>query len=773
MTTLFRAPLNAFNRLNYVTKFVLVSLLFIAPLAITLWLLAQQQNASIAVAESEIEGVTYLRPLNTLLTDTLEHRRLVQQYAITKDAALPSQIAEVQSRIETDLDAVQEVDSQYSAKFGTSQLLSNVITEWEALRPQALTIIQFDNTEVHAPMLNAIDALMTQVGNESQLILDPQLDTFYLANLVLNKIPNQQALTADTIMLVETINLRQDVGLDSIELTGLLSRLEASNGEVDRDVATAYSRTSDSNLEGVISPLQQDLSEEIISFARLIRSNLITTTSPNFSHPAFPTSSQHVVTDNALLFTTAADNLVNLLQRRIDQLKQRQLNTLISSIALAALAFGLGVFIFQAISRPLAQLTQTAKQMAAGNLAARAYVASTDEVGTLANTFNDMAAQLQQTLGNLEKQVAERTQTVERRTLQLATASEVARTASSELDPGKLLTQAVGLIQQRFDLYYVGAFLVDDQHQYAVLHAGTGAAGRSMLANQHKLEIGGQSMIGQAISQQTARIALDVGAEAVRFNNPYLPRTRSEMALPLVARGRSIGALTIQSDQSAAFTPEDIVALQGMADLIAIALDNARLFQESQQALTELTNVHKGYISQAWANFAKTAGADKLPTYTYDEQAFIRGETVTIPNFDRLNEALQPLESEDATTLTVPIRLREQLIGALAIESDDGRHSWTADELALIEAVVEQTALSLENARLLQETENALAETRRLADREQVINTISNKIRRLPSVESVLTTALVELGRTLGANKGLVRLGAGSRRTAQLEERNE
>ncbi len=376
----------------------------------------------------------------------------------------------------------------------------------------------------------------------------------------------------------------------------------------------------------------------------------------------------------------------------------------------------------------------------------------------------------------LEERVAERTRTIERRTAQVATGADIARVASTELGPEKLLRQVVNLIRDRFDFYYVGAFLLDSNQRFAVLKAGTGEAGQVMLANKHRLEVGGQSMIGHAVSERKARIALDVGQEAVRFSNPVLPRTRSEMALPLIARDRAIGALSIQSDQPEAFSPEDILSLQSMADLIAIALDNARLFQEAQRALEEVSAVHKTYLSQAWSTFAQThsEGEEKVPTYLYADNTLSRGESITLPELDQAVVKRRPIiaTDESASTLTVPIKLRDQVIGALAIESDSPDHIWSPDELALIEAVTEQAALSLENARLIEEAETALAETRRLAAREQTVNTISSKIRRLPSVESILTTALVELGRTLGASKGQVRLGS-QRRTTPAEVSDE
>jgi GAF domain-containing protein len=377
----------------------------------------------------------------------------------------------------------------------------------------------------------------------------------------------------------------------------------------------------------------------------------------------------------------------------------------------------------------------------------------------------------------LEQRVAERTRIIERRTRQVATGAEIARAASTELNSELLLQYVVDLIQNRLELYYAGVFLSDSNNRFAELKAGTGEAGKTLVSRNHRLEIGGQSMIGRAMVDRKARIALDVGQEAVRFNNPVLPLTRSEMALPLIAREKIVGALTIQSEQSEAFSPEDVVSLQGMADLIAVALDNARLYRETQQALEEVSSVHRSYLSQAWETFARNRMDDEsqAPTYQYGDKTFKRGEVVNLPEIDRAMSEHSPVlvNNEQGSSITIPLRLRDQVIGVISVESESADRQWTPDELSLLEAVVEQTALSLENARLIEETESALAESRRLAGRERTVNTISSKIRRLPSVESVLTTALVEVGRVLGANKGQVRLGTLTRRTTLPEAKNE
>lgn len=187
-----------------------------------------------------------------------------------------------------------------------------------------------------------------------------------------------------------------------------------------------------------------------------------------------------------------------------------------------------------------------------------------------------------------EEEQADLISVMTKRTIQLQTGAEVSRAASSILDLDKLLPMVVELIRNHFDYYYVGLFLTDETHKWAILSAASGEMGKQMIALNHRLEIGDSSMIGWCISHGQARIALDVGEDAVRFRNPFLPLTRSEMALPLISRGEVIGAMTIQSELPSAFSRVDITALQAMADQVSNAIKNARLFTERANLITEL-----------------------------------------------------------------------------------------------------------------------------------------------------------------------------------------
>jgi GAF domain-containing protein len=169
----------------------------------------------------------------------------------------------------------------------------------------------------------------------------------------------------------------------------------------------------------------------------------------------------------------------------------------------------------------------------------------------------------------------------------LKTAARAAKTITMILDPQELLQRTVDIICDEFGFYYAGVFLLDETGQYAVLRAGRGDSGKAMIAEGHKLAVGGNSMIGAAIQNRQGRIALDVGAEAVFFENPHLPKTRSEMALPLIVGDETIGALTVQSVEEAAFHDDDIAALQTMADQLAIAIHNSKLHRENQNLIRQ------------------------------------------------------------------------------------------------------------------------------------------------------------------------------------------
>ena len=249
----------------------------------------------------------------------------------------------------------------------------------------------------------------------------------------------------------------------------------------------------------------------------------------------------------------------------------------------------------------------------------------------------------------------------ERRSRLLKAANRVGKEVASLLDLDLLLPQTVNIICEAYGLYYAGVFLLDEQGEYAVLRAGYGKAGKAMLTEGHKLRVGTDSMIGACIAMGEARIALDVGEERVHFKNPHLPHTRSEMALPLIYGGKTLGAVTIQSSEERAFSEDDITTLLTMAEHLAVAINNAHLLEELKEAHNEiLRNKVFEALTTASTEAIHWIGNKTLPislTVARLREEIADGGV----DLESLKEDLDMI-SESAAQI---IQVKEQLIGAV------------------------------------------------------------------------------------------------------------
>lgn len=350
---------------------------------------------------------------------------------------------------------------------------------------------------------------------------------------------------------------------------------------------------------------------------------------------------------------------------------------------------------------------------------------------------------------------------VQRRAARLLASTEISRVTTSILTLDELLPQAVDLIRERFDLYYAGIFLVDDSQRWAILRAGTGEAGRVMLARNHRLEVGGGSMIGACVAEGEARITFDTQREAQHRRNPLLPDTRSELALPLLSRGRVIGAMTIQDTQPGAFTQEDITTLQTMADQLANAIENARLLRRMEQNMRELELATGQLTRESWRSFLENYRQsfgyryrliDVEPATDVSseaEAALQQQKTVTARVVSTSSVEVADGTGKTLGALSVPIRVRNEVLGVLDLRFDDAEIP--AEVIVLVEQVATRLGAALESARLLEES-------RRTATREQIAAQAISGMRERLDVEAVLRNAARELRDALDLSRVSVRL---------------
>jgi GAF domain-containing protein len=392
-----------------------------------------------------------------------------------------------------------------------------------------------------------------------------------------------------------------------------------------------------------------------------------------------------------------------------------QFQSVLFSVLALLLGAGFSYYVAKAVSDPIYDLIKIFNKIEAGDLTQRAPVSGTDELGIVTVQFNRMLSRLETLQNSLEQQVVERTK-------QLSATNEVGRVAASSLDPEQLLAKVIPLIPEQFGYYFAAIYLVDSSGKWAELKEATGEAGRVLKQNHHRLEIAGKNMVGSAIRELSPRIAQIASEEKQRFENPLLPYTRSEMALPLMVGDRVLGALNVQSTRESDFGPQVIETMQNMAGQVAIALENARLFQEAQQIIKEMRAVQQQYLLEGWQGLSEEN--EKLEYRIGDE------------------------EDDNSRRLEVPISLRDQILGQIMLESQT---EWTPDQQSLVDAVATQAAIALENARLV-------SESRHIAVRERMAAEINSKIWSSATIDGVLQTVVKELGRRLDASSATIEL---------------
>jgi len=352
---------------------------------------------------------------------------------------------------------------------------------------------------------------------------------------------------------------------------------------------------------------------------------------------------------------------------------------------------------------------------------------------------------LQALSASLEQRVAERTSELglanaknERRAAQFEAIAQVSRTISSTQDLNTLLPQITSVISRLFGFYHVGIFLLDTQSEYAVLSAANSEGGQKMLARGHRLRVGETGIVGYVTSTGNARVALDTGSDLVFFNNPDLPHTRSEMALPFKVGARVIGALDVQSKDANAFAEEDVSILSILSEQVGIAIQNSRQYEETHRALAESETLSRQFVRQGWQEFTKTRNLAGIRHTGARATLLYSKNGDTEENLASKDQGVTQLKD---ALLVLPVKLRDEVIGTVNVRSP-GKREWEQDELDIVTAIIERAAVALENARLLTESQKRAA-------KERTIGEISAKISAQSDIDELLKTATIELGRTL------------------------
>jgi GAF domain-containing protein len=379
------------------------------------------------------------------------------------------------------------------------------------------------------------------------------------------------------------------------------------------------------------------------------------------------------------------------------------------------------------------------------------------EVQEINTELEDLAANLEQRVNDRTAELEEANRQTLRRATQLQAITQLSEDIAQLQELNELFPTTTRLISEQFGFYHVGIFLVDSDREFAILQAANSEGGQKMLARNHKLKLG-TGVVGYTVQSGTPRIALDVGADAVFFDNPDLPETRSEVALPLKSRGETVGVLDVQSTTPGAFSDDDLQMLTTLANQVSIALENARLLTEARASLLQVQEVYEEFTRVEWSravSLAEQAGfryhAGRIEML---ENELRTPEVVSAVETAQVARQLPNGSSEKRGAVAVPVILRGEVIGVLHIESNDPSKEWQEDEISLVEAVAERAAFAMENARLFQDA-------RRRAAKEQLISEASAKIGDAFNLENILQTTAEELERVLGGSEVLIQFRDG------------
>ncbi len=370
--------------------------------------------------------------------------------------------------------------------------------------------------------------------------------------------------------------------------------------------------------------------------------------------------------------------------------------TIVVLIVALLISLVLSYLIVRSIIVRLGALTRSAYALQEGDFNQRVLVTGRDEIGQLGAVFAKMGTQLKDLFDSQEQRVAERTHDLE-------LASEVGRAMTEKVaNLTELLSHAVELIRSRFDLYYTQIYMADASGNNLNLQAGTGHVGKELLRRRHHLPISSGSLNGRAAADRTALIVGDTLKSGNFLPNPLLPLTRSEMAVPLIANGRILGVLDMQSERPDTFSEANLPAFQVLAGQLAIAIQNATLFQQAEEAHLEVEAQANRLTTVGWQEFLNAIDRNENIGFIYSQNEI---------------QPLTEIQSQPAgSVLTMPIEISGSHVGEVQLVDQEDRQ-WSTSERQVVRAVVARVAQHVENLRLLAQAERYRDEAEQVSRR--------------------------------------------------------
>jgi GAF domain-containing protein/HAMP domain-containing protein len=737
--------------LTYSQKFTLVALIFALSLFAFLPMILEQNKRIENYGRKESQGNAYLGLLWNLSTDLKSLH--IASIEIENEAQGQSagdahvDFTNALFKVEADILALETANQQYAEPLGINDNLPQIINQWSTLKNALQDRSTSDIEAGFATLESSIDDLIKDTGDKSYLILDPDLDTYYLMDTVLLNMPENKNLMFEIWRISNEAAINQELSSErQFELSALLSQLKANLTRLEQNLQTSIANNPNGEIEPTISQTQLDYLASTQSFINLVNTYLSDPQSNQLSPVALKASYSGARTANEAFYTSASQALGDGIAARIQSLSFR----LILSILLAALsilvAYILGSRIMRGISLPLLNLLEATQRLTSGDMNTRLPAISNDEAGQVAKAFNILVEELKNSREILQLRAEE----LERRSTELETIAEVARDISIIRDLNTMLNVASSLIRERFDFHHTGIYLMDERNEYLILRAASGSSSQALLEQGFKLKNVRTSLVGTVAQTGQAQIAMFSEHGNSLPKNILLPETRSEIGFPLRGKSLIIGVLDIQSSNEKAFTKREIQIFQILADQLSAAIDNAQLVQQVEGTISQLNVSNRVQTKRNW----DATLAQQTLGYEYDGfQIQAVPQNLPYELMKQLEDGRAVIIKQEAATddggkpakntLMIPLLLTGQVIGVIGLERDNPDVNWTNEEITIAEAAANRAAITLENARLLEESQ-------RRALKERTISESTARISTALSVENILGITAEELERVIG-----------------------
>jgi PAS domain S-box-containing protein len=395
--TLFKPAIALMNRLKYPQKFFLISLLFVLPLALVMNLLISELDSRIEFTQKELYGTAYLRPLNQLW-QYIPQRQLILQRQFYKNAqslktTSPSQeLPELQKKIEQEFIKLTEVDRQLGQEMQASERLRDIRFKWQGL----LDGQEFLGFRNHEALLEEINLFRRHVVDFSNLILDPDLDTYYLMDAIAVKLPEMQKLLYKMMYTEAEIVFNQEVTNEKkARLISLISLLGDYNSELAANLERAFQNNLRGNLRNALSIHLRNfvvsISEVNTYISQLASQDNNISVIKNFYYQEM----ERTLDDSFTLWQKVVEHLDELLEARIQRFQERKqfVLTFVAIVMVSIVYLFVGFYL--SVMRTVHQLDNASKQMTSGGTIS-IKLDSKDELSMVVRSFNSVAIALRE-----------------------------------------------------------------------------------------------------------------------------------------------------------------------------------------------------------------------------------------------------------------------------------------------------------------------------------------------------------------------------------------